>query len=211
MTVQRQALGLSGPAGNIEAVMEYATETPAFIAVVCHPHPLFGGTMDNKVVTSLCRTVRDAEGVALRFNFRGVGATQGAHGGGFTETEDLLAVVSWLRQRWPELPLWLAGFSFGSFVAFRGAAALAASGTPARHLLLVAPPVHNNDFDAVAAPGCGVTVVVGEDDEVVPVDEMLDWVAASPLEPDLVRFPGTGHFFHGQLPALAAVARQSFP
>ncbi len=211
MSVQRQTPELSGPAGKIQAVMEWAVDQPTFIALVCHPHPLFGGTMDNKVVTSLCRAARDAGGVALRFNFRGVGTSQGAHGGGFTETEDLLAVVSWLRQRWPDVPLWLAGFSFGSFVAFRGAAALAAAGNPARHLLLVAPPVHNNDFDAVAAPGCALTVVVGEQDEVVPVDEMLGWVAASPLEPDLVRFPGTGHFFHGQLTELAEVARQSFP
>ena len=98
MSVQREAPELSGPAGNIQAVMEWGVDQPTFIALVCHPHPLFGGSMDNKVVTSLCRAARDAGGVALRFNFRGVGASQGAHGGGFTETEDLLAVVSWLRR-----------------------------------------------------------------------------------------------------------------
>lgn len=211
MTVQRQALGLSGPAGNIEAVMEYATDTPAFIAVVCHPHPLFGGTMDNKVVTSLCRTVRDAGGVALRFNFRGVGASQGSHGAGVLETGDLLSVISWLRERWPGLPLWLAGFSFGSFVALRGAAALASAQMPAQHLLLLAPPVHHNDFDAVGDSGCPVTVVIGEQDEVVPVSDMLDWATASKLRPELLRFPTSGHFFHGQLVELAAVARRTFP
>jgi uncharacterized protein len=211
MAASREAPVLTGPAGDIEAVLEWQAEAPSFVAVVCHPHPLFGGTMDNKVVTSLCRTVRDAGGVALRFNFRGVGRSQGAHGAGFTETEDLLAVVSWLRQRWPGLPLWLAGFSFGSWVALRGASALASDGAAPAHLLLVAPPVHNNDFDSVEHCGCPLTVVVGEDDEVVPVDEMLAWAGATPMDAALVRFPATGHFFHGRLPDLAEVARQTFP
>ena len=211
MAAQREQLSLTGPAGVIEAVMEYAGDQPTFIGVVCHPHPLFGGTMDNKVVTSLCRAVRDAGGVALRFNFRGVGKSQGVHGAGFTESEDLLAVIAWLRQRWPGRPLWLAGFSFGSWVALRGAAAQAAAGDPAVHLLLVAPPVHHNDFDTIEHTGCPVTVLVGEQDEVVPVAEMLAWAKDSVLNPDLVRFPVSGHFFHGQLVELVEVARQTFP
>lgn len=211
MKAERENLQLAGAAGNIEAVLESAVPAPAFVAVICHPHPLFGGTMDNKVVTTLARAVTRAGGAALRFNFRGVGASQGAHGAGFTEAEDLLAVVSWLRRRWPAPPLWLAGFSFGAWVALRGAAALAAAGAPARQLLLVAPPVHHNDFDSIEACGCPLTVVVGDDDEVVPVDDMLHWASHTPLAAELVRFPATGHFFHGQLPALAEVAARTFP
>ncbi|MDF1630740.1 MAG: alpha/beta hydrolase [Alcanivoracaceae bacterium] len=211
MAAQREHLSLSGPAGVIEAVMEYSSEQPRFIGVVCHPHPLFGGAMENKVVTSLCRAVRDAGGVALRFNFRGVGKSQGVHGAGFTESEDLLAVIGWLKQRWPDRPVWLAGFSFGSWVAVRGAASLASAGGPLTHLLLLAPPVHHNDFDTIEHTGCPVTVVVGEQDEVVPVAEMLAWANDTALNPDLVRFPVSGHFFHGQLVELAEVARQTFP
>jgi hypothetical protein len=211
MAVQREPLNLSGPAGNIEALMEYNDGDPRFIAVVCHPHPLFGGSMDNKVVTSLFRAARDAGGVALRFNFRGVGESQGVHGEGLTESEDLLAVISWLKKRWPGLPLWLAGFSFGSWVALRGAEAQAAAAQPVSHLLLVAPPVHNNDFAGVTHTGCPVTVVVGEEDEVVPVAQMLAWADNSPLDADVQRFPVSGHFFHGQLNELMEVARQTFP
>jgi uncharacterized protein len=211
MTLQREALTLPGPAGAIEAVMEYVGEAPRFCALVCHPHPLFGGTMENKVVTTLCRTARDAGGVALRFNFRGAGRSQGAHGGGVAETEDLLAVIHWLGQRWPGVPLWLAGFSFGAYVAIRGAAALTAAQQSLHHLFLVAPPVHNNDFDAIEELACPLTVVVPEQDEVVPVEDMLAWAGRTPLVPDLVRFPTSGHFFHGQLAELADMARQSFP
>lgn len=211
MAVQREQLSLSGPAGNIEALMEYEEGRPHFIALVCHPHPLFGGTMENKVVTSLFRAARDAGGVALRFNFRGVGESQGVHGEGLTESEDLLALISWSKQRWPGLPVWLAGFSFGSWVALRGAAAQAAAAEPVSHLLLVAPPVHNNDFDNVSHTGCPVTVVIGEQDEVVPVAKMLAWAGSSVLDPDVLRFPTSGHFFHGQLNELAEVARQTFP
>lgn len=204
-------LTLHGAAGVIEARLEGEQQAPAFLALVCHPHPLFGGSMDNKVVTTLTRAARQQGALALRFNFRGVGASQGTHGGGLTEAEDLLAVVHWMRQHWPARPLWLAGFSFGAWVARRGAAALAENNEAAAQLLLVAPPVHHHDFEALADPACPVTVVVGEQDEVVPVSDMLDWANRSALRPDLVRFPDAGHFFHGRLPELAAVAATTFP
>src|SRR5690606_29183008 len=158
-----EKVSLRGPAGTLEAVLEASGEAPSFIAIVCHPHPLFGGTMDNKVVTTLCRACRDAGGAVLRFNFRGVGASQGAYSDGIGECEDLLAAESWLSQRYPGLPLWLAGFSFGSFVAVRGARILADNNRPARHLFLVAPPVHHYDFAAIDRVDCPVTVVQSED------------------------------------------------
>ncbi len=201
---------LRGPAGTIQAVLE-GHAAPTFIAVIGHPHPLFGGTMENKVVTTLARAVRDAGGVAVRFNFRGVGDSQGVYSEGVGETEDLLAVISALRKQFPGLSLWLAGFSFGSYVAARAAAALAANGESAAHLMLVAPPVHHYDFEAITDSGCAVTVVQGEEDEVVPAEQVYNWVAHTPLVPDLIRFPGCGHFFHGQLTTLRELAATRFP
>lgn len=209
MAAQREQL--AGPAGRLEAVIEQGSDAPDFIAIVCHPHPLFGGTMDNKVVTTLTRLVRDKGGVVVRFNFRGVGESQGAYSDGIGETEDLLAVHSWLRQQWPSLPLWLAGFSFGSFVAARGAEILNANGDPVNHLLLVAPPVHHYAFAEIEKTGCPVTVVQGEDDEVVPAEQVFQWAAATPLEPDLIRFPDCGHFFHGRLVDLKEAAASHLP
>ena len=119
--MSRDRLALEGPEGTLEAVLEGETENPAMIAIVCHPHPQFGGTMDNKVVTTLIRAARDAGAAALRFNFRGVGESQGAYSDGIGEVEDLIAVHRWLSKKYPGTPLWLAGFSFGSFVAARAA------------------------------------------------------------------------------------------
>lgn len=209
MAAQREQL--AGPAGRLEAVIEQGSDTPGFIAIVCHPHPLFGGTMDNKVVTTLTRLVRDKGGVVVRFNFRGVGESQGAYSDGIGETEDLLAVHSWLHQQWPHLPLWLAGFSFGSFVAARGAEILNANGAPVNHLLLVAPPVHHYPFADIETTGCPVTVVQGEDDEVVPADQVFQWTASTPLQPDVIRFPECGHFFHGRLVDLKEAAASHLP
>ena len=209
--MQRESVSIDGPVGTIEARLEAPDETPRFRAIVCHPHPLFGGTMDNKVVSTITRACREAGGVALRFNFRGVGASQGVHAGGSGETEDLLAVERWLAHRYPDLPLWLAGFSFGSYVAARGARALAANDQAAWHLMLVAPPVHNNDFDVLDDVGCRVTVVQGDDDEVVPAAQVHEWAARTPLTPDLIRFPEAGHFFHGKLIELRELVKTRLP
>ncbi|HAJ44288.1 MAG TPA: alpha/beta hydrolase, partial [Alcanivorax sp.] len=134
--MSRDRLALEGPEGTLEAVLEGETENPAMIAIVCHPHPQFGGTMDNKVVTTLIRAARDAGAAALRFNFRGVGESQGAYSDGIGEVEDLIAVHRWLSKKYPGAPLWLAGFSFGSFVAARGAEVLAANGEAPAALFL---------------------------------------------------------------------------
>lgn len=206
-----EAFTLQGPAGGLEAVLEQTGDEVRFCALVCHPHPLFGGTMQNKVVTTLSRACRDAGGAVLRFNFRGVGKSQGAYSDGIGETEDMLAAEAWLRHRWPSLPFWLAGFSFGSYVAARGAQILADNERSASHLFLVAPAVHNYDYAGIERTGCPVTVVQGEDDEVVPADQVFRWVQQTPLAPDLIRFPGAGHFFHGCLPQLADVVRSRLP
>ena len=209
--MSRDRLALEGPEGTLEAVLEGETEPPAMIAIVCHPHPQFGGTMDNKVVTTLIRAARDAGAAALRFNFRGVGESQGAYSDGIGEVEDLIAVHRWLSKKYPGTPLWLAGFSFGSFVAARGAEVLAANGEAPAALFLVAPPVHHYGFETIEKVGCPVTVVQGEDDEVVPADKVFRWAESTALAPDLIRFPDSGHFFHGQLVNLREVAASRLP
>ena len=187
---------LRGPAGVLEAAVGVpeATEARRGTAVICHPHPQHGGTMHNKVVTIIERALRESGLATVTFNFRGVGASQGSYDDGNGETQDLIAVATWVQQVRPDAALWLAGFSFGSYVALRAAAAL-----PVRQLISVAPPVGRWDFAALAAPPCPWLVVQGEQDEVVDADAVYAFVAAQDPPPTLVRMPETSHFFHRRL------------
>jgi alpha/beta superfamily hydrolase len=205
------SLTIDGPAGTIEARLERPEGTPRFRAVVCHPHSLYGGAMGNKVVTTLTRAVRQAGGVALRFNFRGVGESAGRYDAGIGETEDLLAVWDWLAGEYPDLPAWLAGFSFGSFVAARGAERLAEQDRSADGLALIAPPVHHYDFASLAPPECPVTVIQGDADEIVPVEEVRSWVGVTALAPEYLELPGVSHFFHGHLGELKSLVTPRLP
>ncbi len=198
---------IAGPAGLLEAVVEDpspGTAPPAFL-VVCHPHPLHGGTMSNKVVTTLARTAH-AQGVpSLRFNFRGVGASEGAFDEGRGETQDALAVVAFGRQRWPDAALWLAGFSFGGVVALR-ASTTRGVGTVGK-LVTVAPALGRNfgSVREISIPGCPWLVVQGDADEVIDGALVIDWAGQLDPAPRLEVLPGVGHFFHGHLPALQGV------
>lgn len=212
-----EAVTILGPAGDLQARLETPAGDPVFRAVVCHPHSLHGGSMDNKVVTTLTRTARNAGGVVLRVNFRGVGASAGEYDAGRGETGDMLAVWHWLAERYPALPGWLAGFSFGSYVAARGAGELRHADHAPAALLLVAPPVHHYGFDELPDPGCPVTVIQGDADEVVPAEQVRSWTQRWTPRPELIEFADTGHFFHGRLgdlqrqvrPRLPGVARDS--
>jgi len=187
---------LPGAAGTIElACSEPAAEVarPA-LAVIAHPHPLQGGTMHNKVVTITERALLELGLATVRFNFRGVGRSEGVHDDGVGESDDLVRVAEWALAERPGHVLWLAGFSFGSYVTLRAAARL-----PARQLVLVAPPVGRWDFSMVAAPACPWLVVQGEDDEIVDAPAVFDWVARLGSGVSLVRMPETGHFFHRRL------------
>lgn len=206
--LQRESIVITGPVGELEGVLECEVEHPAFIAAVCHPHPLYQGTMNNKVVTTLQRAYREMGGAVMRFNYRGVGQSQGSYGNGDGEAEDLLAVVTWLRERYPNIPLRLAGFSFGTYVAASGAYQLAEQGQAAEHLLLVAPSVVNFDFSPFQRTSCPVLVIQGEEDEVVSPQAVFSWVAKSPLMPTVLRL-NAGHFFHGQLVELAELIHLS--
>lgn len=197
MNPRTQRQSIAGPAGLIECAFDLPSEAPVGVAVVCHPHPLHGGTLDNKVVQTLARVFLQLGMRTVRFNYRGVGASQGVWDGGRGEVDDALAVIS--AQREPALPLMLAGFSFGAYVASQAASLLRDDAKPKR-LVLVGPSTQKQPMPAVPPE---TVVVHGEHDEVVPLSATLDW--ARPQALPVTVLPGVGHFFHGQLPLLKAV------
>jgi alpha/beta superfamily hydrolase len=198
------ALRIDGPAGPLEVRIEPARGTRLGVDVlVCHPHPLHGGTLDNKVVHTLARAARDVGCRAIRFNFRGVGESAGAHDHGRGERDDLLAVVAATGDA--GRPVVLAGFSFGAWVA---ASAAATVGPALRGLLLVAPPVHYAGFDDIAGFGAlPAEVLQGSDDDVVDAADVRRWCETRrpPLRCEMFT---AGHFFHGSLPELKVAAER---
>ena len=187
---------LRGPAGAIECaadVPEPGDERPATI-VICHPHPEHGGTMHNKVVTILERSMRELGLRTVRFNFRGVGESEGSHDDGYGETDDLFAVVEWVRRTRPDDSLWLGGFSFGCYICTR-----AALNIDVGHLICIAPPVDRYAFDSLHHPECPWLVVQGDEDDVVHVDAVTNWANALKPAPDLVVMEGADHFFHRRI------------
>lgn len=194
---------VAGPAGAIECAIDVPAQgAPRGVAVLCHPHPQHGGTLDNKVVQTLARALVQLGYSAVRFNFRGIGASQGTWDEGRGEVDDALAVVA--AHRAPGRILVLGGFSFGGFVAASAAARLAAGDQPDR-LVLVAPAVVNFPTPDVPAD---TLVVHGETDDVVPLQAAFDW--ARPQSLPVTVLPGAGHFFHGQLPVLKNIVAAAF-
>lgn len=199
-----EQLLIEGPAGPLEVVLTRA-EQPTALAVICHPHPLHGGTLHNKVVHTLMRAARDQGASTVRFNFRGVGKSIGEHDDGRGETADCLAVIDWARRELGDLPLWVMGFSFGGYVA--AAAASQLQQWPQR-LVLVAPSVERMPFADLMPLAGPATVLMGEADEVVASEAVFDMLEGQPGV-DMQRFAATGHFFHGKLVELKAVAERS--
>jgi alpha/beta superfamily hydrolase len=202
-----EQLFISGPAGQLEAELSvpdaYQTGDP--IAVVCHPHSLYGGSLRNKVVHILADTLTDMGVASLRFNFRGVGKSEGEFDQGQGEQEDLRATVSWLQEHFPEAPLWLAGFSFGAFVAYR-----AHRRVGAQRLLLVAPPVSLFIFGGSEPVTIPWLVIQGAEDEIVPSREVENWVASQPNPPVFQLMEEASHFFHGRLNDLRDLVQQNW-
>ncbi len=193
-----EKVSIDGPAGPIEALVERRPGADrSRVAIVCHPHPLYGGTMQNKVAHTLARAVVDAGAVSVRFNFRGVGGSAGEHDHGEGESADAEAVADWIRDREGAGTLWSLGFSFGSYVAFR----LARSRQAAR-LVTVAPPVQRFNFGRTPPPRCPWLVVQGDADELVNHEAVLDWTRRLEPAPDVRILPGVEHFFHGRLTEL---------
>jgi alpha/beta superfamily hydrolase len=205
MNAQTQRQSIAGPSGTLECAIDAPAGTPRGLALVCHPHPQHGGTMDNKVVQTLARAFTQLGYTALRFNFRGVGASQGAWAQGPGEIDDALAVVAAFRAAGQRLVL--AGFSFGAYVASNAALRLALpAGTGAERLVLVAPAASR--FDMAAVPP-DTLVIHGEADDVVPLAAVFDW--ARPQSLPVTVIPGAGHFFHGQLPLLKSLVVGAWP
>ncbi|QIL19489.1 alpha/beta hydrolase [Thermomonas sp. HDW16] len=191
-------LFLDGPAGRIEAALDAPEADVAarpVLAIICHPLPTEGGTMHNKVVTMAARALRESGVTTLRFNFRGVGQSEGTFDDGAGELDDLRAVAAWARAQHPDKALWLAGFSFGAYISLRLAVELGAAA-----LLSIAPPVGRNwDFSAIDLPTAPWLVIQGDADEVVDPQAVYAWLATLPRQPELVRMPDTSHFFHRKL------------
>ena len=199
MNSSTQRSSIAGPAGAIEcAIDKPADGTARGLAVLCHPHPLHGGTMDNKVVQTLARAFVQLGYTAVRFNFRGIGASQGAWDEGRGEVDDALAVVS--AHRAAAQSLVLAGFSFGGAMASQAAAHLASAGAAAERIVLVGPAVKS--FEVAPVPA-DTLVIHGEKDDVVLLSDVFDW--ARPQALPVTVLPGAGHFFHGQLPVLRQI------
>jgi hypothetical protein len=186
---------IDGPAGALEALLESPEERPVSgCAVVCHPHPLHGGTMTNKVAHTLARSFLGVGFASLRFNFRGVGDSEGRFDNGDGEVDDVLAAVDWLRGEVPDLPLWLAGFSFGAAMAVRAAVEVGPAG-----LVSIAPAVSRFAGNLDRQPDCPWLILQGDQDELVDVDDTIAWVNELEPGPELEIFPDTEHFFHGKL------------
>jgi alpha/beta superfamily hydrolase len=190
-----ETLLLDGPAGAIETLVAAPDGAPRGLAVVCHPHPLHGGALSNKVTYTLASCALKAGLVAARFNFRGVGRSAGAHDAGRGETEDTLVVVEWLRRQRPGAPLLLAGFSFGAFVSLKAAA----RARPALQVSIAPPFKYFEGEPLPPRPDAPWLVVHGRDDDVVAYEDTRAVLARYTPPPELATLDGVGHFFHGRL------------
>lgn len=196
-----EVLSIDGPVGRLEGLLELPGHTePRAAAVICHPHPLHGGTLQNKVAHTLSRAFVAQNFASLRFNFRGVGKSAGKFDDGDGERADVLAAVDFMRERFPALPVWLSGFSFGAAMAVRAADEVNAAG-----LVSVAPAAFRLTDNEPVQPVCPWLIVHGENDELVNIDDTIEWVNSMAPGPELCVLPDTTHFFHGKLIKLREV------
>lgn len=200
MNAQTQAFSLTGAAGTLECKLDLPADealaqgTPSGIALLAHPHPLYGGTMDNKVIQTLARAFVALGYAAVRMNFRGVGQSAGQHDAGAGETDDMALLASHMRAQYPALPLALAGFSFGTFVQAQLQQRLIAQGAPAERLLLVGTAAGKWALPAVPAD---TVLIHGEQDDTILLADVMDW--ARPQDLPVIVIPGADHFFHRKL------------
>jgi len=196
LLIRETAVFIDGPLGPLEALY-LDTAQATGIALICHPNPVQGGTMLNKVVSTLQRTARDAGMLTLRFNYRGVGASAGSHDMGSGEVDDAQAMAAWLRAKHPELPLTILGFSFGGFVAATLAGRLEAEGEAVKQLFMVAPAVMR--ITESLPVHATLTVIQPDADEVVDPPLVYDWSDKLERPHELLKVAECGHFFHGKL------------
>jgi alpha/beta superfamily hydrolase len=186
---------MPGPAGKLESILEFPADGQILgAAVVCHPHPQHGGTMHNKVAHTLARAFVRSGYAVLRFNFRGTENSEGEYDHGVGELDDALAAMAWIEDQQPDVPLWLAGFSFGAAIAVRAAVA-----RPVAGLISVAPAIYRFAGNLEGQPECPWLIIQGDEDELVEVDETVEWVDSLAPGPELLIMAGAEHFFHGRL------------
>lgn len=197
---------IPGPAGRIEAVISNPIKPKvSLLGIICHPHPLYGGTMNNKVVTSIASAFLEMGICNIRFNFRGIGQSQGSYGEGIGETEDLLAVLSWVKTQYPQHGIWLAGFSFGGYVATRVAAR-----ESIEQLITVAPAITHFEFkDHANKVKCPWLLIIGDKDELIPYQETIAWAESLVVPVQIRVVSGASHFFHGKLIDLREIIKQT--
>ena len=197
-------LDIPGPAGKLESIFEFPGDGEILgAAVVCHPHPQHGGTMHNKVAHTLARSFVRSGFAVLRFNFRGTEGSEGDYDEGVGEVDDALAALHWASQQYPNVPIWLAGFSFGAAVALKAAVAEAVDG-----LITVAPAVSRFANGLETQPQCPWLVVQGDQDELVDIEETIEWFNSLAPGPELAVLPEAEHFFHGRLVDLREVVTE---
>lgn len=196
MSIARRKFFISGPAGKLEAVLGEPSSNPRGIGIIAHPHPLHGGTMDNKVVQTVFTTLLELDFITVKFNFRGVGQSEGTFAHGAGETEDVVAITQVIREQFgnhfADLPLLLAGFSFGGAVQLFAAKELAPE-----FLILIAPSVAKLNAPMIPGTTQCALIIQGDKDDIVLPREVLAW--AEPASQPVVVIPGAGHFFHGKL------------
>lgn len=204
---ETERLFIEGPAGRLEAILEVPGSTaPRATAVVCHPHPQHEGSMHNKVAHTLARSFVQLGAATLRFNFRGVGESEGDFANAVGEVDDAFAALDYMQSRWPDLPRWLGGFSFGAQVSLAAAARREPD-----WLVTVAPPVGRMDQEAFTPPQCRWLLVQGGADEVVDPDEVAHWAKRLQPGPEFEWLDGVGHFFHGNLAVLREIIIRHAP
>lgn len=195
LTKQETTQLIRGPEGQLEILVSEPTEEKRSAwAIICHPHPLYGGTMHNKVVSTLAKTYQNMGATTVRFNFRGVGRSEGSFDHGNGELDDLIAVIDWVQQVSMKREIWLGGFSFGAFIAAKAAAQL-----PVNKLVTVAPAVQHFPMNEIPPIICPWVLVQGDRDDIVPPEKVYEWAEERDPKPIILRFPEAGHFFHGQL------------
>lgn len=206
--VASENLFIDGPAGRLEALLETPGDTvdPAAVAVVCHPHPQHEGTMRNKVAHTLARSFVQLGAPALRFNFRGVGRSEGEFANAVGETEDALAALDYMHARWPSAALWLGGFSFGAQVSIS-----AVQKRDVEWLVTVAPPVERMALENFTVPRCRWLLVQGGADEVVDPEGVAAWAKSLDPGPAFEWLDGVGHYFHGSLSQLREIIVRHAP
>ncbi len=190
-----ERLFIDGPVGRLQAILELPVEqSPVGSVVVCHPHPQHGGTMHNKVAHTLARAFARMGFAALRFNFRGTEDSEGEYDGGNGELDDAQAAIEWMRAHYPQGAFWVAGFSFGAAIAVKAAVLTEVDG-----LISVAPAISRFASGLDSQPRCPWLIVQGDQDELVDIDETVEWVDKLEPGPELLVIPDGEHFFHGRL------------